>query len=168
MTDIQGLRARMREERGRPVAATGAGFRIPFGLLAGAAVILGFIVVMFTPKIYSVQRTAALPGFKEARERAPEPALAVSAPAPVAAVSAPPPVAVVSAPAPIASAQYAGKSVEETGRGGVCAARGPGAKRAAGAVFGRRGGREAFLLSQRGSGALLLGQPEAQGDRRYH
>jgi hypothetical protein len=98
MTDIQDLRARMREERGRqPMAATGAGFKLPFGLLAGAAVVLGFVVVMFTPKIYSVQRTAALPEFKEARERtvSPEPVLRWQR------------------RRPIASAQYAGKSTDE-------------------------------------------------------
>jgi hypothetical protein len=111
MTDIQDLRARMREERGRqPMAATGAGFKLPFGLLAGAAVILGFVVVMFTPKIYSVQRTAALPDFKEVRERtvSPEPVLVAAA-----------------APAPVASAHYAGKSTDEIAKiaDGVCAQR---------------------------------------------
>jgi len=110
MRDIQDLRARMRQERGRPVAATRSGFKLPFGVLAGGAVVLGFVVVMLTPKFYSVQRTAALPDFKEVRERvvSPEPAL----PASLAAV-------------PMGPAQYAGKSTEEIAKiaDGVCAER---------------------------------------------
>ena len=40
MTDIHDLRAQMREGRGaRPVVVHGGGFKLPFGLLAGAAVI---------------------------------------------------------------------------------------------------------------------------------
>ena len=110
MTDIHDLRAQMREGRTvRPVVASGGGLRLPFGLLAGAAVVLGFLVVLFTPKIYSVQRTAALPAFKEARQES----------APVAAVAQP----VVAAQPPAAAAQpvpaksgYAGKSADEAAR----------------------------------------------------
>ena len=103
MTDVHDLRAQMREGRGsRPVAVQGGGFRIPFGLVAGAAVAVGFLLVVFTPKIYSVQRTAALPAFKEARQ---EPA------APAAAA----PTATVPAVAPVTSA-YAGKSADEVGK----------------------------------------------------
>src|SRR5947207_12193276 len=110
MTDIQELRARMREERGRPVTASGAGFKVPFGLIAGAAVVLGFVVVMFAPKIYSVQRTAALPDFREVKERA---------------VSAEPVVVTAPPPAPPAPAQYVGKSPDEVAKiaDGVCAQR---------------------------------------------
>src|SRR4051794_13630772 len=108
MTDIQDLRARMRQERGGPAAATGSGFKLPFGVLAGGAVIIGFVVVMFTPKFYPVQRTAALPDFKEVRERV---------------MSSEPALPVVAASAPIGPAQYAGKSTEETVKiaDGVCA-----------------------------------------------
>jgi hypothetical protein len=85
MTDIHDLRAQIREGRGiRPVVAQGGGFRIPFGLVAGGAVIIGFLVVLFTPKIYSVQRTAALPAFKEARQEA-APVTVAAAPQPVVA-----------------------------------------------------------------------------------
>jgi hypothetical protein len=112
MTDIHDLRAQMREGRGaRPVVASGGGFKLPFGLLAGAAVVAGFLVVLFTPKIYSVQRTAALPAFKEVRqEGAPVPV----APAPQPVV-APQPVAVAAPPAAAKSA-YAGKSADEAAR----------------------------------------------------
>jgi hypothetical protein len=111
MTDIHDLRAQMREGRGaRPVVvASGGGFKIPFGLLAGAAVVLGFLVVLFTPKIYSVQRTAALPAFKEARQEI----------APVAAVAQPvaaPQPAAVAAPPVAAKSDYAGKNAEEAAR----------------------------------------------------
>ena len=63
----------------------GGGFKIPFGLLAGAAVVVGFLVVLFTPKIYPVQRTAALPAFKEARRRRRRSRAAAAAPQPAAA-----------------------------------------------------------------------------------
>lgn len=118
MTDIHDLRAQMREGRGaRPVVA-GGGFKLPFGLLAGAAVVIGFIVVLLTPKIYSVQRTAALPAFKEARhEPAPN---AVVAPPMVAVPAAPPPPAVphAAAPAPVVAAKsdYAGKSADDVAK----------------------------------------------------
>ena len=103
MTDIHDLRAQMREGRGaRPAVARGGGFRIPFGLVAGGAVALGFLLVLFTPKIYPVQRTAALPAFKEAR---PEPAPAAAAPQPVAVA---PPAAVKS--------NYAGKGADEAAK----------------------------------------------------
>ena len=103
MTDVHDLRAQMREGRGsRPVAVQGGGFRIPFGLVAGAAVAVGFLLVVFTPKIYSVQRTAALPAFKEARQ---EPAASAAAA----------PTATVPAVAPVTSA-YAGKSADEVGK----------------------------------------------------
>ncbi len=113
MTDIHDLRAQMREGRTiRPVVTQGGGFKIPFGLLAGVAVIVGFVLVLFTPKIYSVQRTAALPVFKDVRRD--------EAPAPPAAAVAPTPVAAPAPPA--AKSVYASKSVDEAGKiaDGVC------------------------------------------------
>ena len=105
MTDIHDLRAQMREGRAaRPAVGRGGGFRIPFGLVAGAAVVVGFLLVLFTPKIYPVQRTAALPAFKEAR---PEPA-------PVAVAAAPLPVAV--APPAAVKSNYAGKGADEAAK----------------------------------------------------
>lgn len=113
MTDIHDLRAQMREGRtARPVVTQGGGFKVPFGIVAGIAVALGFVVVLFTPKIYSVQRTAALPAFKEARQEA-----TPAAPAPV--VAAVPPVATPPAAAPAPSAAksaYAAKSPEEAAK----------------------------------------------------
>jgi len=103
MTDIHDLRAQMREGRAaRPAVGRDGGFRIPFGLVAGAAVVVGFLLVLFTPKIYPVQRTAALPAFKEAR---PEPAPAAAAPQPVA----------VAPPATVKS-NYAGKGADEAAK----------------------------------------------------
>ena len=103
MTDIHDLRAQMREGRGaRPVVVQGGGFKIPFGLVAGTAVALGFLLVLFTPKIYSVQRTAALPAFKDVK---PEPAPVAAAPHPGAVV---PPAAV--------KPNYAGKGADEAAR----------------------------------------------------
>src|SRR5215813_2655773 len=100
MADIQDMRARMRETRAAPVVSQGEGFKIPFGVVAVAAVVVGFAVVMVTPKFYPVQRTASLPAFKEAKERNSEEAAA--APARAAAVDA----------API-KADYAGKAPED-------------------------------------------------------
>ena len=109
MTDIHDLRAQMREGRGaRPVVGQGGGFRIPFGLVAGAAVVVGFLLVLFTPKIYPVQRTAALPAFKEMRQ---EPAPAAPAPAPVVATQ---PAAAAQPPA--AKSAYAGKGADEAAK----------------------------------------------------
>ena len=113
MTDIHDLRAQMREGRGvRPVVVHGGGFKLPFGLMAGGAVVIGFLVVLFTPKIYSVQRTAALPAFKEARQEAPAPVAVAAAPQPVAAAQ---PVAVAAQPV-AAKSGYAGKSADEAAR----------------------------------------------------
>jgi hypothetical protein len=109
MTDLHDMRSRLRDTRGHQAAA-GGGFKIPFALLAGVAVVAGFLLVLFMPKIYSVQRTSALPVFKEARVRVEEPV-----PAPVVAA---PPIATV-------KADYAGKGADEAGRiaDAVCAQR---------------------------------------------
>ena len=164
MTDIHDLRAQMREGRGvRPVVVHGGGFRIPFGLMAGAAVVIGFLVVLFTPKIYSVQRTAALPAFKEARQE----------PAPVRSRLS----------LPAQPRRRRGAAARRVGcrrrRNPATPARArtrpPGSptrcasnasSRAAARAGGGRG--EAALFPQRGDRAVLHGQPGAQGDRRYH
>ena len=113
MTDIHDLRAQIREGRGiRPVVASGGGgFNIPFGLVAGGAVIIGFLIVLFTPKIYSVQRTAALPAFKEARPEAP-PVAVTAAEKPVVAAQP-----VVAAAQPVAAKPgYTVKNPDEAAR----------------------------------------------------
>ena len=109
MTDLHDMRARLRDTRGHQAVA-GGGFKIPFGILAGVAVVAGFLLVLFMPKIYSVQRTSTLPAFKEARVRAEEPVLA-----PVVAA---PPMAIV-------KADYAGKGADEVAKiaDAVCAQR---------------------------------------------
>jgi hypothetical protein len=99
MTDIHDMRTRLRESRAAPAVSHSEGSRIPFGLVAVAAVAVGFAIVVVTPKLYSVQRTATLPGFKDVRERVEEPA-AAPAPAPVPA-------------GPPVKADYVGKSPEE-------------------------------------------------------
>jgi hypothetical protein len=101
MADLQEMRARMRETRAAPVMSQRQGFKIPFSVVAVAAVAAGFVVVMMTPKFYSVQRTAALPAFKEVKGRSEEPA-----PASAAAQAA------VVAAAPI-KADYVGKAPED-------------------------------------------------------
>ena len=39
--------------------------RIPFAVIAVGAVVVGFAVVLLAPRLYTVQRTAALPSFRE-------------------------------------------------------------------------------------------------------
>jgi hypothetical protein len=68
MADIQDIRAQLREIRHQPVS-DGSGGNLTFYLVAGIAVAAGFGIVLFMPKIFSVQRTAALPVFHEAVSR---------------------------------------------------------------------------------------------------
>jgi hypothetical protein len=109
MTDLQDMRARLRETRATPTVSSGDGIKIPFGIFAVGAIAVGFAVVTLTPKLYSVQRTATLPAFKEVKERSEE-----SAPAPAPVVAATP-----------IKADYAGKSADEVGgiADAVCAQR---------------------------------------------
>lgn len=98
MADIQDIRAQLREIRHQPVSS-GSGGSLTFYLVAGIAVAAGFGIVLFMPKIFSVQRTASLPVFHEAVSR--EAAVALQN-----AVTAP-------AAAPAAVSGYAGKSADE-------------------------------------------------------
>lgn len=109
MSDLQEMRARMRESRAAaPAVSSGEGFRIPFGVVAVAAVAVGFAIVTVTPKFYSVQPTATLPAFQETKARSDE----AGAAAPVVDIT------------PI-NADYAGKSPEEAANlaDAVCAQR---------------------------------------------
>lgn len=89
MTDLQDLRARVRETRYEPERKNG----LPFWLLAAAAVGVGFAVVMFAPRFYGGQHTALVTHTE------------ASAPAPAAA-----------APAPPGAERYAAKSAEEVAK----------------------------------------------------
>ena len=110
MTDIQGLRAQLRDTRPAPrsSSSSGGGGGIPFWAIAAGAAALGFAIVLFTPRFYTMQRTAALPDVQSA-QRPPEPA--ESAPPHAAAPQA----AVAQAPEAPAS-RYAGKAPEEVVR----------------------------------------------------
>lgn len=68
MADIQDMRAQRREMRHQP-AASGSGGNLTFYLMAGIAVAAGFGIVLFMPKVFFVQRTAALPAFHETVSR---------------------------------------------------------------------------------------------------
>lgn len=98
MADIQDIRAQLREIRHQPVSS-GSGGSLTFYLVAGIAVAAGFGVVLFMPKIFSVQRTASLPVFHEAVSR--EAAVALQAAAPPAVAQ------------PAGASGYAGKSADE-------------------------------------------------------
>jgi hypothetical protein len=109
MTDIQGLRAQLKDTR--PATRSSGGGGVPFWLIAAGAAALGFAVVLFTPHFYTMQRTAALPGVQTRPEPAEgaSPATAQHAAVPHAAV---PQAAAPEAPAP----RYAGKAPEEVVR----------------------------------------------------
>jgi hypothetical protein len=98
MTDIQGLRAQLRDTRPAPRSGSG-GSGIAFWVIAAGAAALGFAVVLFTPRFYTTQRTAALPGVHTTQQAEP----AESAPAQPAAAPE----------APGTASRYAGKAPEE-------------------------------------------------------
>jgi hypothetical protein len=135
MTDIQGLRAQLRDNRTSSAArvASSSGGGVPFWAIAVGAAVAGFGIVLFAPRFFTTQRTAALPDFQEAVSRsadggqvpAPErqavapPASVQLAPAQPAPAAAPQPVkarpaAIQPAPAPVS--RYAGKAPEEVVR----------------------------------------------------
>lgn len=89
MTDIQDLRARVRETRYEPERKS----RLPFWLVTAAAVGIGFAVVMLVPRFYGGHRTVLVMHTE------------TSAPAPAAA-----------APAPPGAERHTGKSLEEVAK----------------------------------------------------
>jgi hypothetical protein len=99
MADIQDVRAQLREIRHQP-AASGSGGNLTFYLVAGIAVAAGFGIVLFMPKIFSVQRTASLPVIHETVSRETAGAAKNTIAAPAAAL-------------PDDPSGYAGKSAEE-------------------------------------------------------
>ena len=109
MADFHDLRARVRETSYQPEPSGGSG--LSFWIVTVCAVALGFTVVMFAPRFYTAQRTAALPTFKGMLDRA-ESASPAENPAPVP---------------PAGPMRYAGKSPDEMGRiaDSVCVPRQP-------------------------------------------
>jgi len=95
MSDLQGLRSRIRET-GERLEPSRSG--MPFWIVTVCAVAVGFTVVLLAPRFYTSQRTAALPTFKDAAERTEAVAPTQAAPA----LDLPP-----------GPARYAGKSAEE-------------------------------------------------------
>ena len=114
MTDIQGLRAQLRDTRPatRTSSASSGGGGIPFWMIAAGAAALGFAIVLFTPRFYTTQRTAALPDVQGAQRA--EGAENAQAASPHAAS----PQGLVShaTPAEAPASRYAGKAPEEVVR----------------------------------------------------
>jgi hypothetical protein len=114
MSDMQGLRAQLRENRSISaprvtVTADGTGGGLLFWIMAAVAGAIAFAVVLLGPRFFTAQRTASLPAFQEAQRPAPaEPAPVQAAPqqqgapAPQASVAAAP---VAPAPAQAAAPQ---------------------------------------------------------------
>ena len=75
MTDFQNMRSRIRETGPEPERKS----RVPFWIFAICAIVVGFTVVLFVPRFYTVQRTAALPTFRDATHSAEPPAAEYSA-----------------------------------------------------------------------------------------
>jgi hypothetical protein len=96
MTDLHDMRARMRETGYQAAEPSRGG--LPFWIVTVCAVAVGFTVVLFAPRFYTAQRTAALPTFKDTapREQPNTPAQTAA----IAEIAANP-------------ARYAGKSAEE-------------------------------------------------------
>ena len=117
MTDIQGLRAQLRDTR--PATRTSStssshGGGIPFWMIAAGAAALGFAIVLFTPRFYTMQRTAALPDVQstqraEGAENAQPAAPHAATPQALASHAATP-------EAPAIASRYAGKAPEEVVR----------------------------------------------------
>jgi|GEM_PF-2626260 len=100
MTDLHDVRALLRESKNQPSPGGGSGGNITFWVAAVGAVAVGFSVVLLTPRLYSVQRTAALPVSQAVASRADAGSQAISATAPLS-------------PAPGNAARYAGKSADD-------------------------------------------------------
>ena len=100
MTDLQDMRARMRDTGYRAEPSRSG---LPFWIVAVCAVAVGFTVVLFAPRFYTAQRTAALPTFKDTVSRE-QP----GAPAPTVA-----PVTTVAPEVARSPSRYDGKSLED-------------------------------------------------------
>jgi len=95
MADFHDMRARMRETGYAPEPSGRSG--LPFWIVTVCAVAAGFAVVLFAPRFYTAQRTAALPTFKDMVDRESTPAAQAGALADIAANPA----------------RYTGKSADE-------------------------------------------------------
>jgi hypothetical protein len=96
MADFHDVRARIRETSDEP-DSNGNG--PSFWIVTAVAVAVGFTVVMLAPRLYTVQRTAALPAFQDGRAEPAQPVQSANA----AALAADP-------------LRYVDKSADEIGR----------------------------------------------------
>lgn len=104
MPDLHAIREQLREARSvRAAAPADNGGKVSpvFWIVAVFAAITAFAIVLFTPRIYSVQRTASLPSFQETRDRLDAEARGELVRAPVI---------------PSSPSRYAGKSADEAGK----------------------------------------------------
>jgi hypothetical protein len=106
MTDIQGLRAQLRDSRPRSSPSVSSGGGVPFWAIAVGAAVIGFGIVLFAPRFFTTQRTAALPDFQEAASK-PADGAQVPAPERLAAVAPPVQHAQPAQPAQVAQPAHA-------------------------------------------------------------
>jgi hypothetical protein len=127
MSDMQGLRAQLRENRSISaprvtVTADGTGGGLLFWIMAAVAGAIAFAVVLLGPRFFTAQRTASLPAFQEAQRPASAEAVApappaLPQPAPVQAVPIQQPApAPVQATPPAQQSRYANKTPEDVVR----------------------------------------------------
>jgi hypothetical protein len=98
MADLHEMRARVRNTGYEPEPSRSG---LPFWIATVCAVAIGFTVVLFVPRFYTPQRTAALPIFKDTPERV-EPVAAPAARAQAETAGNP--------------GRYAGKSADEVAK----------------------------------------------------
>jgi hypothetical protein len=105
MPDFHDIRTRIRETADEPASDSSS---LSFWIVTVVAIAVGFTVVMLAPRLYTVQRTAALPAFKNVRVESALPVQSASA----AALLADP-------------ARYDGKSADEIAKiaEAICAPR---------------------------------------------
>lgn len=101
MADLHDIRATLRETRQQRAHTQEGRTGVTFWVVAACAVMVGFSVVLFTPRLYPVQRTAALPTFQETRDR-----IEAESRGELPGM----------APLPSNPARYAGKSADEIGK----------------------------------------------------
>ena len=107
MADFHDMRARVRDTGYEPESSGGG---MSFWIVTACAVVVGFTVIMVAPRLYTAQRTATLPAFKDNPVRA-ESAFQSSTAAALA----------------VDPMRYAGKSADEIGKiaDSICAPRQP-------------------------------------------
>jgi hypothetical protein len=102
MSDLQDIRAQLRDGLRRPAVSSDGSGGLGFWVITAGAVAVGFGIVMFAPRIYTMQRTASLPSFQQVASQVEQ---------------VPPRAPVATSPEPVNNpARYIGKDADEIGK----------------------------------------------------